>query len=230
LKKQAIILAGGKGKRLMPLTKHTPKPLILLKNKPFIYYIIKQLEYFEIKEVLIICGYKKLRFKEFIKKYENQFKIKIKLIIQPENWLTAKRIYKIRKKLDNKFFLLYGDNLVNLKKNNFKKFRPNSVVIQNHLLSNELGNVKLKNEKIIFYNELRNKNLNYVELGYFFLKKKDIVPLLDRQNLSFSKILLKIVNKKKMKIFKTKGTYLSITNIENLKKSKRLIKKFQFLR
>ena len=33
-----------------------------------------------------------------------------------------------------------------------------------------------------------------------------------------------------MKIFKTKGTYLSITNIENLKKSKRLIKKFQFLR
>ena len=197
MKKQAIILAGGKGKRLMPLTKHTPKPLILLKNKPFIYYIIKQLEYFEIKEVLIICGYKKLRFKEFIKKYENQFKIKIKLIIQPENWLTAKRIYKIRKKLDNKFFLLYGDNLVNLKKNNFKKFRPNSVVIQNHLLSNELGNVKLKNEKIIFYNELRNKNLNYVELGYFFLKKKDIVPLLDRQNLSFSKILLKIVNKKK---------------------------------
>jgi glucose-1-phosphate cytidylyltransferase len=229
LKKQAVILAGGKGRRLMPFTRHIPKPLILLKNKPFIYYIIKQLEYFEVEEILIICAYKNFKFKDFIKKYINNFKIKIKLIIQPENWLTAKRIYKIKEKINNQFYLLYGDNLVNLKKKNFKKFRANSIVVQNHLYSKEIGNVKLQNKKIVFYEEIRNKNLNYVELGYFYLKKKDIIPLLNNQNESFSKILTKMVNKRKIKSFETKSTYLSITNIKNLKRSERLIKKFQYL-
>ena len=35
-----IILCGGKGKRLRPLTQNTPKPLTKIKNKPFLYYLI----------------------------------------------------------------------------------------------------------------------------------------------------------------------------------------------
>lgn len=229
MKKQAIILAGGKGRRLMPFTRHTPKPLILLKNKPFIYYIIKQLEFFGIKEVLIISGYKSYKFKKFLKKFKYHFNLQLKLIIQPSNWQTAKRIYKIEKKINKKFYLLYGDNLVNLKKNNFEKFKTNSILVQHHSLANELGNIKIINKKIISYNEIRNKISKYVELGYFYLSKKYIFSLLNAQNISFSKILTKIVEQKRIIPHKTKDTYLSITNIKNVKRSEKLIRKFQFL-
>ena len=39
--KQAVILAGGKGKRLMPITKNIPKPLAPVNNKPFMDYLIQ---------------------------------------------------------------------------------------------------------------------------------------------------------------------------------------------
>ena len=42
--KQAIILAGGKGLRLYPLTKNCPKPMVDINGYPFIFYIIKELE------------------------------------------------------------------------------------------------------------------------------------------------------------------------------------------
>ena len=45
---KAIILAGGKGSRLGPLTKKIPKPLLKVNNKEFIYYVIKYLKYNDI--------------------------------------------------------------------------------------------------------------------------------------------------------------------------------------
>ena len=42
--KQAVILAGGQGTRLRPLTLTTPKPLIKIHGKPFVEYIIEELK------------------------------------------------------------------------------------------------------------------------------------------------------------------------------------------
>ena len=46
----AIILCGGQGQRLRPLTNETPKPLIEIKNKPVIYYIIEHLKKYGIEK------------------------------------------------------------------------------------------------------------------------------------------------------------------------------------
>ena len=42
--KQAVVLAAGKGVRMLPLTKDVPKPLIEINGKPFISYLLKNLE------------------------------------------------------------------------------------------------------------------------------------------------------------------------------------------
>ena len=42
--KQAVILAGGLGTRLMPLTKNKPKPMVLVNNSPFLEYLIDLLK------------------------------------------------------------------------------------------------------------------------------------------------------------------------------------------
>ena len=54
---QAVILCGGLGTRLKPITNKIPKPMVKLNKKPFILYIIEQLKKQRIKKVLLLTGY-----------------------------------------------------------------------------------------------------------------------------------------------------------------------------
>ena len=51
---QAVILCGGKGTRLWPLTKNTTKPLIKINKKPFLDYLIKNLSRQNIEEIILL--------------------------------------------------------------------------------------------------------------------------------------------------------------------------------
>jgi len=54
---QALILAGGEGTRLRPLTIHTPKPIVPLANRPFLSYQIALLKRAEIKDITLSLSY-----------------------------------------------------------------------------------------------------------------------------------------------------------------------------
>jgi NDP-sugar pyrophosphorylase family protein len=54
---QALILAGGEGTRLRPLTIHTPKPIVPLANRPFLYYQIDLLKRAGIKDITLSLSY-----------------------------------------------------------------------------------------------------------------------------------------------------------------------------
>ena len=55
---KAIILAGGRGKRLKPVTDYVPKPLIPLDNIPIIEWQIRYLKKFRVNTIIICTGYK----------------------------------------------------------------------------------------------------------------------------------------------------------------------------
>jgi len=63
----AIILAGGKGKRLMPLTAQIPKPLVKVTNKPMVDYSIAHLIYADIKHIILALAYKGEKIEKYIK-------------------------------------------------------------------------------------------------------------------------------------------------------------------
>ena len=77
---KAVILAAGQGIRMKPLTDTMPKPLIHVCGKPFLYYIIKNIQKAGIKEIGIVAGYKEELIREFIIKN----KIKAEVIVQHE--------------------------------------------------------------------------------------------------------------------------------------------------
>ncbi|HID28314.1 MAG TPA: nucleotidyltransferase family protein, partial [Methanosarcinales archaeon] len=54
---RAIILAGGRGKRLRPLTDYIAKPLLPIKGKPIIQQIIENLSAANLKDIVIVVGY-----------------------------------------------------------------------------------------------------------------------------------------------------------------------------
>ena len=114
---QTVILCGGLGTRLRPITNIVPKPLAVLNGKPFIFYILQQLKSQDIKKVLLLTGY----LGDLIKKKVGdgrKFGLEINYSKGPVDWDTGRRLWEAKKLLDKEFLLLYSDNFssFNLKK------------------------------------------------------------------------------------------------------------------
>jgi dTDP-glucose pyrophosphorylase len=105
---KAVILAAGKGTRMLPLTKNVPKVLVEVNNKPFLYYVLKNFNAAGIKDIALIIGYKKDMFPDFLKKYG----FKATLITQNEQLGTghAAKLAKDFVGTDN-FIMCGGDSL-----------------------------------------------------------------------------------------------------------------------
>ena len=54
---QAVILAGGLGRRLRPLTEDLPKPMVSIQGKPFLQYQLELIKSWGITQVLLLVGY-----------------------------------------------------------------------------------------------------------------------------------------------------------------------------
>src|SRR4051794_16330026 len=80
---KAILLAGGKGTRLRPLTVHTPKPIVPILNRPFLYYqidLLKQIP--EIDEVILSLNYQPRRIEEIFGEGEG-LGIRVRYVVEP---------------------------------------------------------------------------------------------------------------------------------------------------
>jgi len=109
---KAVILAGGKGTRMLPLTENRPKPLIHIAGKPFLYHLINNIKSAGIKEIGIVVSYKKEKVEEFLK----EFDIKAELIEQKEQVGTGDAL-KYAENFTEKenFIVLMADNLYSKK-------------------------------------------------------------------------------------------------------------------
>jgi NDP-sugar pyrophosphorylase family protein len=116
---KAIILAGGKGTRLYPITYEIPKPLLPVKKKPIINYLVDLFSEQGIKEIAVLIN-KDFRdeFEWWKKRYYGKNK-KIKLVEEKKPLGTFGGLWFLKKWLaQNPFFLTNGDELkkIDLKK------------------------------------------------------------------------------------------------------------------
>jgi NDP-sugar pyrophosphorylase family protein len=80
---KAILLAGGKGTRLRPLTVHTPKPIVPIFNRPFLYYQIDLLRQVpEIDEAILSLNYQPRRIEEIFGEGEG-LGIRLRYVVEP---------------------------------------------------------------------------------------------------------------------------------------------------
>jgi glucose-1-phosphate cytidylyltransferase len=114
---KVVILAGGYGTRLSEYTKTIPKPMVQIKGKPLIYYVMKNYAKYGFKDFYIALGYKGKIIKDYFKK--NTFGWNINLINTGLKTMTGGRLKRLKKYLSNETFLMtYGDGVsnVNIKK------------------------------------------------------------------------------------------------------------------
>lgn len=116
--KTAVILAGGKGERLYPLTKETPKVLIEIGGKPIIEHQILLLKKQGIKEIWIMLGYLGDKVREYLRDGK---RLGVNLHYEQEKKLlgTAGALIQLKGKIKDDFLVLSGDVMLNL---DFQRF------------------------------------------------------------------------------------------------------------
>lgn len=105
---KAVVLAAGRGTRMGVLTESLPKPLISVKGKPFLFYVLKNLEAAGIDDVAVIVGYKKQQVIDFL--LDHDFRVTV--ITQPVQLGTGHAVRMASPFVrDENFLVLGGDNL-----------------------------------------------------------------------------------------------------------------------
>src|ERR687887_743469 len=108
---KAILLAGGKGTRLRPLTIHTPKPIVPIFNRPFLHYqldLLKQVS--EIDEVILSLNYQPRRIEE-IYGDGGDSGLGIKYVVEPAPLGTAGAVRYAGDQLRESVVVFNGDVL-----------------------------------------------------------------------------------------------------------------------
>ena len=81
---KALILVGGFGTRLRPLTLTVPKPLVEFANRPMILHQIKALVKVGVTDIVLAVNYRPEAMVEFMKTYEEEFNVKIHFSVEDE--------------------------------------------------------------------------------------------------------------------------------------------------
>lgn len=229
---QAVILAGGKGMRLLPLTKNLPKPMAPINKIPFLSYLIYSLKKNGIKKILILVGYKS---NKIIKYYSRYTEMDINFHFSSVRSDTGRRVLDAYNYLDKEFLLLYGDNYwqPNISKM-YKKFKNKKATISTTVFNNKHGTAEYGNENNITvkknsfvkkYDKFRkDKKLNGVDIGFFIIKK-NFLNNFKNKNKNYSlenDILTKAIRLKQLIAYRTDLQYYSITNLKMLKKFEKI--------
>lgn len=219
---QAVILAGGVGERLRPLTYATPKPMISVNGRPYLEYLIELLKKNGISEIVLLVGYLHDKIIDYFKDGSG-FGVNIKYSIGDVSFETGKRIKDAKSLLSEHFLLMYCDNYwpLNLKK--LVEFYDRVKTIASVTVYENKDNITRNNVYVddkgyvVKYDKSRNdENLNGVEIG-FFIMDKNILRLMPEDNFSFEKeVLPKLIEGRQLSGYFTGHRYYSIGSLERI--------------
>jgi mannose-1-phosphate guanylyltransferase len=114
---QAIVLVGGEGTRLRPLTDSVPKPALTLVDRPFLAYMVEWLGTHGVTEAVLACGFLPDRLREALGEGEHGG-VALTYVVEPERRGTAGAIRfaaeALGERLEDRFLALNGDVLTDL--------------------------------------------------------------------------------------------------------------------
>lgn len=176
---KALVLSGGKGTRLRPITYTSAKQLVPIANKPILFYGLEAIAASGIKEVAIIVGDTKNEIKEAVGD-GSKWNIKVTYIEQEAPLGLAHAVKISQDFMGNEDFVMYlGDNLIkdgiSTLVKEFKQNKPNAQILLAHVQNPEqFGVAELKNDKVICLEEKPAKPKSDLALVGVYMFDKNI--------------------------------------------------------
>ncbi|MCK5023163.1 MAG: NTP transferase domain-containing protein [Candidatus Aenigmarchaeota archaeon] len=234
---KGVLLAGGTGSRLFPLTKVTNKHLLPVYNKPMIYYPIKTLVDADIKEILIITGPEHAG--DFLKLLGSgkEFGVRLTYELQDEAGGIAQALSLAEPFVDNdKCIVILGDNIFedDIKKfvKAFEKQENGARIFLKRVKTPErFGVVEIKNGKVVYMEEKpKNPKTNISAVGLYmydntvFEKVKRLKPS-GRGELEINDVNLSYMKEGNLKYNFLRGFWTDAGTFPSLFKASQLVKK-----
>ena len=202
-----FINTGGEGKRLYPLTKDIPKPMIEIMGKPIIYYLVEWGKNYSVEEIVMMNGYKAEKIIDYFKDGK-EFGIKITHSNEPKPLDSGGAIKFARKHINGAFAYISGDHIcdVNLDKmiNYHKKNNADLTVFTHetdHPQDSDILQIDKTKRVIKFISKHDNHDNmgNLANSGLCILEQK-ILELADKEIFNFENYLFPKILENKMQI------------------------------
>lgn len=225
---KAVILAGGFGKRLKPITDNRPKPMIEILGKPIIEWQIRLLSKNNIREIIICVGYLKEQIINHIAS-GNKFNVNVAYMVEEEPLGTGgalKNTQSLLKDEKNGFFMINGDILTNLDFNALShKNEFNSLAVVP--LRSPFGIVDFNEQLYVTgFKEKPNILDKWINAGVYFFNQEIFNYLPDKGNIETT-ALPAMANEQKLKAKKfEKSFWKSIDSHKDIEESSKELAKF----
>ncbi|MEK6867645.1 MAG: nucleotidyltransferase family protein [Nanoarchaeota archaeon] len=187
---KAVILAGGKGTRLMPLTKDIPKPMVPIAGKPLLEWQILLLKKYGIKDIILCTNY----LHQVIENYFQDGKkwdLNIQYSLEKEELGTAGAVKLAEQLIGNDdFFVIFGDeifsiNLLQMARHHTKHNAEATVLVHeaNHPLDSDLVEITNENKITRIFRAKEGDSFRPINLSCLYVMKASI---LKKYSLAFS--------------------------------------------
>jgi len=214
---QALILCGGKGKRLRPLTENIPKPLAKIKTKTILSHIIEHIISYGIKDLIFATGYQSEKIDEYLEASRHDCNYSI---IDSGDVDIVQRIKDAVPHITGDLILLYGDTLSDVNINDLIKFHHShsgKATMTVWPLRSQFGVLEVDQEGMISSYQEKPILDKWINIGYFYLEPKALQLLAGCD--SFENYLTHVIEKRAMNGYKHRGSHITVNTLEELQEA-----------
>ena len=217
---KAVILAGGLGTRLRPLTNSKPKPMLPVGEKPILEHLVEWTKKGGMKSIVLCVSYLRKSIEDYFEDGK-KFGVTIEYAISKKPLATAGQLKTAEEFIDDDFVCMYGDSIFNFSLRNMIKQH----VMKKSFVTMGLNEFKTnlpygviessKNGRVISWNEKPEIKAN-VNMGCYVMNS-DIFNLIPKNKPYGMDDVIKNAMKKKQKVnsFITKKGFTDIGNKES---------------
>lgn len=180
-KNQVVLMVGGLGTRLRPLTENIPKPMLKVGDRPILQTIVERFVKSGFYNITMCLGYKSGVIQSFFED-GSMFGANIDYIVEEKRMGTAGALTLLQKKIDGPFFVMNGDLLTNVNYENMLDFHTSNrskatMCVREYDIEVPYGVVKTNQEKIISIEE-KPVHSFFVNAGIYLLEPLciDMIP------------------------------------------------------
>ena len=217
---QAVILAGGKGRRLRPYTTILPKPMMPVGEKPILGIIIERLAESGITDIIITVGY----LAGIIRAYfgdGKQFGVNIEYFVETEPLGTAGCLSLIEN-LDDEFLVMNGDILTSLDFTDLIKYHrtmgnPVTICSYKKEIQLTLGVLELTGATVRDYIEKPRYSFD-ISMGIYAMNRKAVDHIPKNEYFDFPTLIKRLISvKEPISVYKFEGDWYDIGREEDYK-------------
>lgn len=223
----AVLMAGGKGERLRPLTEKTPKPLLPVGNKAIIDHNVDRLISYGINHINVTVNYLKEQIEEHYQEPRNG--VKVQTVREPKYLGTIGSVKFVESFYNDTVLVMNSDLFTNIDYEDFfLHFQEHdaemSVAAVPYNVSIPYGILDLDGRNIKGLLEKPQYN-HYANAGIYLIKRRALEEIPDGEFFNATDLVEKLISEgKKVIRYPLNGTWIDIGNPQEYQKAKDLVK------